>query len=120
MGKWKWVRRFGGELEESGSWGVMERRREVHGEVGKCGGFPMFGDVDEERGDESQEGWRVWKDANDAGSTLEFLVDAFGGVGSAQALTVFFWKREDGEAFREVLLQPTREFRSGLGVFGDH
>jgi hypothetical protein len=98
----------------------MERRREVHGEVGKCGGFPMFGDVDEECGDKSQEGWRVWKDANDAGSPLEFLVDAFGGVGSAQALAVFFWKREDGEAFREVLLQPAGELRSGLAVFGHH
>ena len=51
-------------------------------------GFPIFGDLGEESGDEAEERGFVGEDAGDAGAAFEFLVDPFEGVGGAEALLV--------------------------------
>ena len=92
----------------------------VHVEVGSARGFPVVGDIEEESGDEAEEGFRVREDADDSGSAFDFLAETLGGVGGAQAWPVFFWETEDGEAFWDVFLEPGGEFWSGFAVFGDH
>jgi hypothetical protein len=44
--------------------------------------------------------WRgfLWEDGGDAGAAFEFLVDAFEGVGGAQAALVSGGEGEDGES----------------------
>ena len=95
-------------------------RAEVHWEVRSGSAGPVFVDFGEERGNQPQERWRFGEDARDTGSALEFLVDALGRIGGAQALAVFLGQAEDGEAFGHVELEPGGEFGRGLGVFGDH
>lgn len=92
----------------------------VHVEVGSARGFPVVGDIEEESGDEAEEGFRVREDADDSGSAFDFLAETLGGVGGAQAKAVSFWDGEDGEAFWDVFLEPGGELRSGFAVFGDH
>ena len=66
----------------------------IHVEV-RFGGFPIVGSFREESGDEAEEGGFVWKEGDDTSAgalsaveraAFEFLVDAFEGVGGAEAV----------------------------------
>ena len=48
----------------------------------------MVGGLGEQSRDQAQEGGFVWEDGGDTGAAFEFLVDAFEGVGGAQAALV--------------------------------
>jgi hypothetical protein len=78
--------------------------------------FPVIGDVGEQSGDEAKEGLRVWEDAGDAGTAFDLLAEAFCHVGGAQEEAVLLWQSKDGEAFRNVLLEPGGQFRSGFAA----
>jgi len=69
----------------------------VHVEV-DFGGEPVVGDFCEDGAGQAQEGGFVWEDGGDAGAAFEFLVDAFEGVGGAQAALMGGWELEDGES----------------------
>ena len=93
--------------------------RQVHVEVENWGGLPVIGDIEEESGDETEKGFGVRKDANDSGAAFDFLTEPLGGVGGAQAGSVWFWKGEDGEAFGDVIFEPGGEFWSGFAILRD-
>lgn len=78
----------------------------------------MIGDFTEKGGAEAEQGSLVSKDGGDAGATLEFLVDAFEGVGGAEAALGGNFEGENGQAIGEVALHPMRKFWSGCGVGG--
>ena len=90
----------------------------IHVEV-DFSGEPLLADFAEEGGDEAEQGSFVRKEGCDAGSALEFLIDAFEGVARAQAALVSGRERENGEARGDVLFHPGGKFRGGLGVGGD-
>ena len=46
-------------------------------------------------------------------------VEVFTGIGGAQATALCLGLAKDGEAFREVFLQPCGQFGSAAAVFGD-
>ena len=62
------------------------------------GGEPVVGDFREDGRSEPQEGSFVGEDGGDAGAALEFLVDAFEGVGGAQAALMGGGQIEDAES----------------------
>ena len=69
----------------------------MHVEV-DFGGEPVVGDFCEDGAGEAEEGGFVGKDGGDAGAAFEFLIDAFEGVGGAQAALVGGGQLEDGES----------------------
>ena len=79
-------------------------------------GEPFFADLAEQGGDEAEQRGFVWKEGCDAGSALEFLIDAFDGVACAHAALVGGREGKDSEALRNIFLHPEGEFRSRFGV----
>jgi hypothetical protein len=86
----------------------------LHVEV-NFSGFPFLAGLGEQRGDETEEGSFVGKDAGDAGAAFDFLIQALQRVGGAQAFLVGEGQREDGKAQRQVFLHPDGEFGGALG-----
>jgi hypothetical protein len=82
-------------------------------------GFPFVTGFAEEGGDQTEQGRFIWEDAGDTGAAFEFHIDAFQGVGGAQAFLMSRWQREHGEAVREIFFHPGREFGRAFGVMSD-
>ena len=61
----------------------------------------------------------VGKEAGDARATFDFLIHAFPGVGGAELFWVGRRQGENGEALRQVLLQPDGEFGRAFGIGRD-
>ena len=100
----------------SGNWaGVKLVGEACHVEV-DFSGFPVLADLDGQSGDEAQEGGSVGEKAGDAGAALEFLVDAFDGVGGAQAGLVGRGQDEDGQPLGQVFLHPRGQFGGAFGI----
>lgn len=68
--------------------------------------FPFGSCLDEEGGDEPEDGGFIGKEAGDAGPAFEFEIDAFESVGGAKFEVVCGGEGKDVEAFREILLEP--------------
>ena len=82
-------------------------------------GFPFFAGFGQQGGDQTQEGRFVGKEARHTSAAFDFLIHALQRIGGAQPFLVRHRQGEDGEAQRQVFLQPGGEFGRALGVVRD-
>jgi hypothetical protein len=60
-------------------------------------GFPFFGDLDDDAGDQAKQRGLVAEEADDTGAALDLRVERLAHVGGAQALATRFGEAESGE-----------------------
>jgi len=81
---------------------------------------PLVVDLGEDGADEAQERLGVGEERGDARAPLDFLIKGFEGVRGAEPPSVVAWKREDGERFGDVRLDPRSKLGRGrLVLLGD-
>jgi len=81
--------------------------------------FPIVAGFRQEGGDQTEEGRFIREDTGDAGAALEFLIDAFQGVGGAQSFLVGEGQGKDRQTLRQIFFHPSRKFGGAVGVVGD-
>ncbi len=94
----------------------------MHAEV-SFSGFPFVAIFGEQGANQAEEGSFVREEAGDAGAAFEFQVDAFEGVGGAQAALLGWREGKDAkmaQALGQVFLHPLGQLGRGGGIGGDH